>query len=233
MTATRADADDPRACPGDSVIRVLLADDHAVLRLGLRTLIETEPDLLVVGEAANGEEAVERARSCRPDVVLLDLVMPGTDGLYALERLALFPTPPQILVFTGFADDDKLFPAIKAGARGYLLKEIAPQELLVAIREVARGGSALHPAVARRVLREITRPPQEPLIADALTEREVEVLTLLARGFSNQDIAEHLTVRERTVRSHVSSILSKLHLANRTQAALYALRWGFLHLDSA
>lgn len=214
-------------------IRVLLADDHAVLRMGLRALIETEPGLVVVGEAANGAEAVERARALRPDIVLLDLVMPGTDGLYALEHLARLQPAPHILVFTSFADDDKLFPAIKAGAQGYLLKETDPREVLAAIREIAQGGSALHPAIARRVLREMSRPPQGPLAEEPLTEREVEVLTLLARGFSNQEIAARLAVRERTIRSHVSSILAKLHLANRTQAALYAVRSGFLHQDSA
>jgi NarL family two-component system response regulator LiaR len=217
----------------DEEIRVLIADDHAVLRMGLRALIDTEPGIVVVGEAANGAETVERARFLRPDVVLLDLVMPGTDGLYALEQLLLLPYPPHILVFTSFADDDKLFPAIKAGAQGYLLKETDPKEVLAAIRDIARGGSALHPAVARRVLREMSRPPHHPLTEEPLTEREAEVLTLLAHGFSNQEIAERLTVRERTIRSHVSSILAKLHLANRTQAALYALRSGFLQLDSA
>lgn len=214
-------------------ISVLLADDHAVLRMGLRALIATEPDMVVVGEAANGAEAVEQARALRPDVVLLDLVMPGTDGLYALERLPHLPTPPHVLVFTSFAEDDKLFPAIRAGAQGYLLKETDPREVLIAIRDIAQGGAALHPAVARRVLREMSRPPQGPLIEEPLTERELEVLNLLARGCSNQEIAEQLSVRERTVRSHVSSILAKLHLANRTQAALYALRTGFLQLDSA
>jgi len=214
-------------------IRVLLVDDHAVLRLGLRALIETEPGMVVAGEARNGAEAVERTCILRPDVVLLDLVMAGTDGLYALERLALFDPPVQTLVFTSFADDEKLFPAIKAGARGYLLKECDPLELLAAIREVARGGSALHPTIARRVLREMSRPTEQTFGEDPLTEREAEVLTLLARGYPNQAIAEQLTVRERTVRSHVSSILAKLHLANRTQAALYALRSGFSQLDSA
>lgn len=217
---------------GDDV-RVLIADDHAVLRLGLRALIATEPGLLVVGEAASGAEAVEQARLLQPDVLLLDLVMPGTDGLYALEGLGRLPAPPRILVFTSFAEDDKLFPAIRAGAQGYLLKETDPREVLVAIRDIAQGGAALHPAVARRVLREMSRPPQPLLSEEPLTEREIEVLTLLARGCSNQEIAERLTVRERTVRSHVSSILAKLHLANRTQAALYALRSGFLQLDSA
>jgi two-component system, NarL family, response regulator LiaR len=214
-------------------IRVLLADDHAVLRLGLRTLIATEPGMTVVGEASNGAEAVEQARFCHPGVVLLDLVMPGTDGLYALERLMALDAPPRVIVFTSYAEDDKLFPAIRAGAQGYLLKETDPREVLAAIRDVAQGGSALHPAVARRVLREMSRPPQGELAEEPLTEREAEVLILLARGFSNQEIALRLAVRERTIRSHVSSILAKLHLANRTQAALYALRSGFLQLDSA
>lgn len=217
----------------DDEIRILLADDHAVLRMGLRALIETELGLAVVAEAANGAEAVEKARYYRPDVVLLDMVMPGTDGLYALEQLARLQPPPYILVFTSYAEDDKIFPAIKAGAQGYLLKETDPKDVLAAIREVAQGGSSLHPAIARRVLREMSRPPQHPLTEEPLTEREAEVLTMLARGFSNQEIALRLMVRERTIRSHVSSILAKLHLANRTQAALYALRSGFLQLDSA
>ncbi len=214
-------------------IRVLIADDHAVLRMGLRALLATEPGLLVVGEAANGAEAVEQSRLLQPDVIILDLVMDGTDGLYALGHLARLPTPPRILVFTSFAEDDRLFPALRAGAQGFLLKEADPREVVAAIREIAHGGAALQPAVARRVLREMSRPPRGPLVEELLTERELEVLTLLARGCSNQEIAEQLTVRERTVRSHVSSILAKLHLANRTQAALYALRSGVLQLDTA
>src|SRR4051794_18094941 len=151
-------------------IRVLIADDHAVLRMGLRALIDTEPGIVVVGEAANGAETVERARFLRPDVVLLDLVMPGTDGLYALEQLLLLPYPPHILVFTSFADDDKLSPAIRGGAQGYLLKETAPKEVLAAIRDIAGGGSALPRAVAGGVLREMSRPPHHPLTEEPLTE---------------------------------------------------------------
>lgn len=216
-----------------SDIRILIADDHAVVRMGLRTLIETEPGMTVIGEAASGAEAVYHVQNLRPDVLLLDLVMPNGDGLYVLSELARSDSrATNVLVLTSFAEDDKLFPAIKSGALGYLLKDSAPHELLGAIRDVAKGESSLHPTIARRVLRELSRPAGLPPTTDPLTEREEEVLALVAQGFSNQEIASRLDVRERTVRSHVSSILAKLHLANRTQAALYALREGLARLDS-
>jgi NarL family two-component system response regulator LiaR len=214
-----------------SEITVLIADDHAVVRIGLRALIDSEPGMRVVGEAGDGAEMLRLARLHHPDVILTDLVMPGLSGLEALEQLMRERSSSHVLVLTSFTEDEKLFPAIKSGALGYLLKDSPPRELLAPIRDVAQGESSLHPTIARKVLRELSRPPEMPLTADPLTDREAEVLTLLAHGWSNQEIADRLVVRERTVRSHVSSILAKLHLANRTQAALYALRSGLAQLE--
>ena len=214
-------------------IHILIADDHAIVREGLRALIDTERGMELVGEAADGVEAVLRARSLQPDVILLDLVMPRKDGIEAISEIKRENPEARILVLTSFAEDDKVFPAIKAGALGYLLKDSSPQELLQAIREVYRGESSLHPAIARKLIRELNRPPENlPPTEEPLTEREVEVLSLVARGLSNQEIADRLVVSERTVRTHVSNILGKLHLANRTQAALYAVREGLAGLDT-
>jgi NarL family two-component system response regulator LiaR len=213
-------------------IRILIADDHAIVREGLRALIGTKPDMELVGEAADGVEAVLKARSLQPDVILLDLVMPRKDGIEAIGEIKRENPKARILVLTSFAEDDKVFPAIQAGALGYLLKDSSPQELLQAIREVYRGESSLHPAIARKLIGELNRPSDLPATEEPLTEREVEVLILVARGLSNQEIAEKLVVSERTVRTHVSNILGKLHLANRTQAALYAVREGLAGLDT-
>jgi NarL family two-component system response regulator LiaR len=213
-------------------IRILIADDHAVVREGLRALIGTVPEMEVVGEAKDGVEAVFKARSLQPDVILLDLVMPRQDGIEALADIKRDNPEARILVLTSFAEDEKVFAAIKAGALGYLLKDSSPQELLQAIRDVNRGESSLHPAIARKLIQELSRPSDLPPAEEPLTEREVEVLSLVARGSSNQEIAERLVISERTVRTHVSNILGKLHLANRTQAALYALREGLAKLDS-
>jgi NarL family two-component system response regulator LiaR len=215
----------------ENAIRVLIADDHPIVRDGLRLLIDTEPGLELAGEAANGVEAVELARSTRPDVILLDLVMPKMNGIEALIEIKRDNPDARILVVTSFADDDKIFPAIKAGALGYLLKEAPPGMLVQAIRDVYRGESSLHPAIARKLIDELNRPLELPPTEEPLTAREVQVLRLIARGASNQDIAEELVISEATVRFHVGNVLSKLHLANRTQAALYALKEGLADLE--
>lgn len=219
----------------ENEIRILICDDHAVVREGLRALITTEPDMTIVGEATDGESAVAAFRELRPDVGLLDMVMPRMDGVETLKAiLSEFPGA-RILILTSFSDDDMVFPAIKAGALGYLLKDSSPDELIRAIHTVARGEASLHPYIARRLLRELSRPANQPptivgVSPEALSEREVEVLKLVARGYSNEAIAEELNLSERTARGHVSSILTKLHLANRTQAALFALREGIAKL---
>lgn len=212
-------------------IRVMLADDHPIVREGLRALLATEPDMIIVGEAKDGDEAVCKARTLQPDVILLDLVMPRKDGLIAIGEITHDLPDVRILVLTSFAEDEKVFPALKAGAAGYLLKDTSPQELLQAIRDVSRGESALHPTIARQLLREFRRPTDPASATPSLTEREREVLLLVAQGLSNLTIAEQLIISERTVRSHISNILEKLHLSNRTQAALYALRQGWLPLE--
>lgn len=215
-------------------IRILIVDDHTVVRKGLRALLQTKSGFHVVAEAANGTEAVKRAAGHRPDVILLDLVMPGGGGIPAIKELTRQNPDTRILVLTSFAEDEKVFAAIKSGALGYLLKDSSPQELLEAIRAVHRGESFLHPSIAAKLVRELSEPWAEAVPADdslVLTERETAVLKLVARGLTNQEIAEKLTISERTVTTHVSNILTKLHLANRTQATLYALREGLASLD--
>jgi NarL family two-component system response regulator LiaR len=214
-----------------NTIRILIADDHAVVREGLRTLIGTEPGMEVVGEAKDGVEAVQMARDLRPDVILLDMVMPRKDGLDVISEVKREDPGAHILVLTSFSDDDKVFPAIKAGALGYLLKNTIPQQLLRAIRDVQRGEPTMSPAIANKLMRELQRSSDLPPTEEPLTERELDVLRLVAQGLSNQEIAETLFIGEGTVRTHVSNILSKLHLANRTQVALYALREGLAPLN--
>lgn len=214
------------------VIRVFLADDHAVVRRGLEALIETQADMVVVGTAVDGEEAVQQVDRLSPDVILLDIQMPCKNGVTAIGEIKTAHPDARILVLTSFGDDDTVFAAIKAGAMGYLLKDSSPQELMQAIRHVYNGRASLHPDIALKVIQELNKPPADlPLTDDPLTEREVEVLKLVARGLTNQEIADQLVVSERTVRTHLSNILGKLHLANRTQAALYALRQGLARLE--
>lgn len=207
-------------------IRMLLVDDHAIVRKGIRALLAEIGDIEIVAEAGDGREAVAQVQATKPDVILMDLVMPVMDGIEAIQRIIVAQPAARILVLTSFAADDKVFPAIKAGALGYLLKDSEPADLVEAIRQVYRGQLSLDPTIARKVLQEIRHPPERPPTPDPLTEREMEVLRLVAKGMTNPEIAGQLTVTEATVRSHVSHILDKLHLANRVQAALYALQEG-------
>lgn len=212
-------------------IRLLIVDDHVFVRKGVRALLATEEDIEVVGEAQDGQQALERIKEHQPDVVLLDLLMPKMGGIEVIEHVIAENPGVRILVLTSFVADDKVFPAIKAGALGYLLKDSEPEELIHAIRQVYKGESPLSPVIARKVLQEISRPSEQELSEDPLTEREVDILQHIAKGRSNREIAEVLVLSEATVRTHVSNILGKLHLANRTQAALYALRKGLAPLD--
>jgi NarL family two-component system response regulator LiaR len=209
-------------------IRVLIADDHAVVRQGLRTFLELQDDIEVVADVADGEGALEAAAEHQPDVVLMDLVMPGLGGVEAIGRLREVQPQARVLVLTSFLDDEKLFPAVRAGAAGYLLKDVEPGELVRAIRTVADGEALLHPAVAARLMEEVSSGAPRPGAEEALTAREREVLLLIARGMPNKLIARELQIAEKTVKTHVSSILGKLGLTDRTQAALYAVRAGLL-----
>jgi NarL family two-component system response regulator LiaR len=208
-------------------IRVLIADDHAVVRQGLRTFLELQEDIEVVGDAADGAAALAGVERFEPDVVLMDLVMPGVGGVEAIRRLRTLRPETRVLVLTSFLDDEKLFPAVRAGAAGYLLKDVEPSELVRAIRTVADGESLLHPAVAARLMEEFS-DTERPVAEEALTAREREVLLLIARGLPNKQIALELGIAEKTVKTHVSSILGKLGLTDRTQAALYAVRAGLI-----
>ncbi len=213
-------------------IRVLIVDDHAIVRKGISALLARVEDIEVVGEASDGLQAVERSQALAPDVVIMDLVMPQLDGISAIYQITDQQPDVHIIALTSFATDDKVFPAIKAGALGYILKDSDPEDLIQAIRQVHRGEPALHPSIARKVLQELNCPAQGPPTPDPLTERELQVLRLVAQGHSNQEIADNLVIEEVTVRTHVSHILNKLHLANRVQATLYALREGLTTLDN-
>jgi NarL family two-component system response regulator LiaR len=211
-------------------ITVLVADDHPLVRRGLQTFLELQDDLELVGEAADGEEAVAKAERLRPQVVLMDVVMPRLGGIDAIRRIREASPATSVIVLTSFVDDEKVVQAVRAGAAGYLLKDMEPREVAEAIRRVSRGESLLHPAVAAKLMQEVARTGRRSA-ADVLTARELEVLRLLARGLSNKAIARELTVTEKTVKTHVSNILSKLDLTDRTQAALYAVREHLVELD--
>ena len=205
-------------------IRVLIVDDHAVVRQGLKAFLRTQDDIEVVGEAADGEEAVRQASRLMPDVVLMDLVMPERDGVEATKAILAANAATKVIVLTSFADDERVIAAVRAGASGYLLKDIAPADLSDGIRAVFAGEGLLHPKVAGKLMREVAAPAQPKALHDRLTDRERDVLQLLGRGMSNKEIARELGVAEKTVKTHVSSIFQKLQLADRTQAALYAVR---------
>ncbi len=216
-----------------SPIRVLVVDDHQIVRKGTIALLTEIDDLEIVGEASNGVEAVEQVNHLQPDVVLMDLIMPQMDGIEAIGHITAQHHETAVIALTSFATDDKVFPAIKAGALGYYLKDSNPEDLIQAIRQVHRGEPSLHPTIAQKVLHEVSRPrTQEKPDVDPLTTREIEVLRLVAQGWSNLQIAEQLIIAEVTVRTHVSNILGKLHLANRVQATLYALNEGIASLET-
>jgi NarL family two-component system response regulator LiaR len=206
---------------------VLIVDDHGVVRQGLRTYLELLDDIEVIGEAGNGLEALAQVRQHQPDVVLMDLVMPEMDGIEATRQVCAISPSTKVIVLTSFADDEKVFPAIKAGAAGYLLKDVSPADLVNAIRAVQAGETHLHPDITKKLVKQLAspKPDREPVLDD-LTPREMEVLRLIAQGMNNRQIALTLSISEKTVKTHVSHILGKLHLADRTQAAIYAHRHG-------
>jgi len=208
-------------------ITLLIVDDHQLVRWGVRTFVATQPDITVVGEAASGEEALRLAMEHAPDVALVDLVMPGLDGVEVTRRLKQQSPRTQVIVLTSYHEDEHIFPALRAGARSYLLKDVSTRELADAVRKAAAGEAVMHPRVAARVIQELRSPAREEIAPD-LSEREREVLRLIAEGISNAEIAERLIISENTVKSHVSNILGKLHLADRTQAAVYAWREGLV-----
>jgi two-component system, NarL family, response regulator LiaR len=209
-------------------IRTLITDDHKVVRRGLRGFLELDPGLEVVGEASNGEEAVEMAQRLEPDVVLMDLLMPVMDGIEATREIRLRLPEVEVVALTSVLEDASVTGAIKAGAIGYLLKTTEADELCEAIRAAAAGQVRLAPEAASRLMREVRSPPESP---EALTKREAEVLKLVARGKANKQVARELFIDEKTVKSHVHSILSKLNVKSRTQAALYAVRVGLVTVD--
>jgi NarL family two-component system response regulator LiaR len=213
-------------------ISVLIVDDHGIVRQGLRTYLDLLDDIEVIGEAENGVEAVAQVRQHRPDVVLMDLVMPEMDGIEATRQVGAISPITKVIVLTSFMEDEMVFPAIKAGAAGYLLKDVSPSDLAGAIQAVHEGETRLHPEITKKLVNQFVSPQAEPTTTPAeLTPRELEVLRLLAQGMSNRELAQMLVISEKTVKTHVSNILSKLHLADRTQAAIYAYKHGLVPGD--
>ncbi len=209
-------------------IRILIADDHPIVRQGLEITINAQNDMMLVAQASNGEEAVRLLKEHDPDVIIMDLKMPVKDGLSAIKEITELRPGVPIMVLTSYSDDDNVFAAIKAGAVGFVLKDSPPDQLLENIRAVHRGEGALHTSIARKLMLEIKRPPERSRTEAPLTNRELEVLQYIAQGLSNREIAEAMSVSIRTVTTHVGSILDKLHLANRTKAALYAVEQGLV-----
>jgi NarL family two-component system response regulator LiaR len=212
-------------------IRVLIVDDHTIVRKGIKALLAEKSDIQVIGEADNGLDAIELSKELEPDVVLMDLLMPKMDGIDATRQITARQPKVRVLVLTSFVGDEKIFPAIKAGALGYLLKDSEPTELIQSIYRVYRGEPSLHPIIARKMMKEILEQPSTKSTSESLTAREIEVLHLLAKGLSNDEIAAQLVISEVTVRTHISHLLAKLHMANRVQATLYALREGIASID--
>ena len=212
-------------------IRVLIVDDHAVVRQGLKAFLRVQDGIEFVGEAENGEEAIERAGELEPDVIMMDLVMPGMGGVETMRKLRELGSDARVIVLTSFAEDDQVIAAVKAGAAGYLLKDVRPDELASAIRTVHEGDALLHPLVAAKLMSKVADAGSGETKPDTLTARELDVLKDIARGMSNKEIAADLGVAEKTVKTHVSSILRKLQLADRTQAALYAVRERIVDLS--
>jgi NarL family two-component system response regulator LiaR len=217
----------------DQKIRVLIVDDHQVVRQGLRTFLELHSDLVVVGEAGDGQAAVEMVRQLQPDIVLMDLVMPVLDGIAATRQVKALGGRTQVIALTSFTEDDKVIPAIQAGASSYLLKDVSPKELVEAIRATQRGEARLHPDITRKLMAQVAaQTASTPAVANApaplpdLTIRELDIVRLVAQGRSNRDIAESLVISEKTVKTHVSHILGKLDLEDRTQLAIYAIKHG-------
>lgn len=213
-------------------ISVLIVDDHPIVRQGLRTLLELQDDILLAGEAVNGRSAVDLTALLKPDVVLMDLVMPGLDGIAATRQICALGQGTRVIALTSFVEDDKVIPAIQAGAISFLLKDVSPEDLMEAIRAAYQGEARLHPAVMRKLMNQVAAIPEQPAPVPTpspvndLTERESEVLRLVAEGLSNREIAETLVISEKTVKTHISSLLGKLGLEDRTRLAIYAIRNG-------
>jgi NarL family two-component system response regulator LiaR len=214
--------------PVSTKISVLIVDDHTIVRQGLRTLLELMEDITIAGEAATGKAAVEQAIRLRPDVVLMDLVMPEMNGIQATREICALGLGTRVIALTSFQEDEKIIPAIQAGAAGFLLKDVSPAELVEAIRAAYHGEVRLHPSVARRLMAQVAALPAAPPAAEELTARELEVLRLVAQGLSNRDIAQKLVISEKTVKTHVSSLLGKLGLEDRTRLAIYAIKKGLV-----
>jgi len=212
------------------IIKVLIVDDHQVVRQGLRTFLELQEDIIVIGEAGDGMQAVEMVQQYQPDVVLMDLVMPRLDGIAATRQVKSSAAEVKVIALTSFTEDDKVFPAIQAGASSYLLKDVSPDELVEAIRAAYRGEVRLHPDITRKLMEQVTRQTitAPDTAVEKLTGREVDVVRLVAQGRSNHEIAQELVISEKTVKSHISNILGKLQLQDRTQLAIYAIKHGLV-----
>lgn len=216
----------------DEKIKVLIVDDHQVVRQGLRTFLELQEDIIVVGEAGDGVTAVEMVHQLNPDVVLMDLVMPRLDGIEATRQVKSMAANVKVMALTSFTEDEKVFPAIQAGASGYLLKDVSPDDLVEAIRAACRGEARLHPDILRKLMEQVAfqSMPQREIQGESLTERELDVVRLVAQGRNNHEIAQDLVISEKTVKTHISNILGKLNLEDRTQLAIYALKRGLVDL---